>query len=424
MIETLTGIRALNLKRSDLRRLAHDLIDINSSVSSTDNRLSDETVLKAIRVQNDESDERQLTLSRLVKDAANARGIHPDLEKDLQADEKGREQVSEHFWRRIVSDLSGLPWAFICNYAENSASAVHGDVHGISYGFHEDVTSWRSIVASGENSYVLFYNTVNAPENQRHYTAVARVKSIDEISVGHESSRRSWRASLCDFHTFKPVPFEAINIEGRNHQHGIQAITWQTLVKILELGGRNEPEPETTVLDSKVESEIKINHSFEEVLKHGPPIFLFAPPSSEIVESVLGDYEPTDRIKPELITGRRTRSDRSLDRLTENTAVSLVTSYLTALGWTLRDDCQSDGVGYDFEFDKEDQRILVEVKGIRGSQLAFNMTAKEWHVCKTRENFLLFAVTETLDSDKYKIHILNRNQIFLMKRKATQFRLS
>jgi hypothetical protein len=420
MVEVLSGVHTLKLQSSDLRRIARTLLEDDTSHT----RNSDQAVLALIGRQNPETDERQLTLSRLVNDAALARGIHSDLERDIEIGEDGRERVSEHFWRKIVSNISGRPWAFICNYAENSASAVHGDIHGISYGFHDNVTTWRGIVASAENSYVLFYNTVNAPENRRHYTAVARVESIEEITVDSETSRRSWRASLRDFHSFKPVPFDAIKIDGRNHQHGIQAVTWETVLRILELGGRPEQDLPVIDLDLRPEPRVKIEHNFEEVLKHGPRTLELSDPTTPTIESSLQDYDPIERMNSKSVKNRSSSSNRRLDKLTEESAVLLATTYLTALGWVLKDDCQLDGVGYDFEFEKNGKRVLVEVKGIRGDQLAFNMTAKEWHVCRTNDDFVLLAVTNVLDLDKYQIHVLRKAQIFLMNRRATQFRLT
>lgn len=424
MIEALTGIRTLNLQKSDLRRLAKELIETDSLAGFAENRISDETVLKMIRAQNDELDERQLTLSRLVKDAANARGIHPDLEKDLQVDQNGREQVSEHFWRKIVSNLSGLPWAFICNYAENEASAIHNDVFGVSYGFHENVTTWRGLVAAGAGSYVVFYNTSNAPNSKMSYSSFARIEEIEESKDLDSNGRRNWKAKLSDFHVLRPVTRDLITIDGRNPQHGIQAITFSTFQQIIELGdGSSYVAPaEKTARDQMYVDEKR--PSYEDVLSHGPALDEVKP-NLQVVEPRELDQSMSEReFQVDRSVSNSRTSSRNLDKQTETRAVEIVLAYLTRQGWRVLHDNQRDGIGYDFEFGKGDESLLIEIKGIRGSRLEFNMTAREFFVCSTRENFRLIAVTHALKADDYRIHVLFPSDIFQMKRRVTQYRFS
>jgi hypothetical protein len=346
-----------------------------------------------------------------------------DFSLDLERGSDGKPQISDHFWRQIISKFVQLPWAFICNYAENDASAVHNDIHGISYGFHEDVTSWRGIVSAGPGSYVLFYNTVNAPSAQRHYTAIARVAEIEEVESDDTSQRRAWRAHLEDFRTFSPVHFDAIHIEGRNNQHGIQAITWQTLLRVLEIGQSEPPLIPTVVMQSSAELHLpRIEPSLSEVLARGPERLAWHTDDQVVEERPLAPY----RDSRDPATGRSTvryARDSARDKLVEINAVAIATAYLTALGWDVLNDRQKDGVGYDFEFLKEKQHLLVEVKGIAGNHLEFNMTAKEWHVCTSDEPFVLIAVTNALDLDKYQIHVLTKKELAQFRRQATQFRL-
>jgi hypothetical protein len=425
MISTLSGIRTLTLGRRELRQLVNDRF----SDGQVKSRPSDRSVLDLVQRGSDEKGSPQivretLSLERLLASAASACGIDFDLSRDLEAGPNGHLQVSEAFWRRVVFSFARLPWAFICNYAENEASAVHNDVHGISYGFHEDVTSWRGIVAAGANSYILFYNTVNAPSSTRHYTALARVTEIEEIRNNESGGRRAWRAHLADFHSFTPVHADAIPIDGRNNQHGIQAITWETLLRVLELG-----ESESPLVQSRGENQAggatspRIKPTRDEVLMRGPANVDLTPSESVAEERPLVPYrDPGEELSGDL--RRRPSRNPSRDKVVELNAVAVATTYLNALGWNVRNDCQRDGVGYDFEFEKDGHLVLVEIKGIGGDRLEFNMTAKEWHVCSSDSRFVLIAVTNALDSDKYQVHILTKKELFQFKRQATQFRLA
>lgn len=424
MLESLSGIRTLTLDRRDLRRLAAELC----TRTPTNARLNDRQVLRLLLDQVGKTkkitfDLKELSLEGLLADTAASCGVIVDLSLDLERGSDGQLRISDHFWRRIISKFAQQPWAFICNYAENDASAVHNDIHGISYGFHEDVTSWRGIVSAGPGSYVLFYNTVNAPSAQRHYTAIARVAEIEEVETDDASQRRAWRAHLEHFRTFSPVHFDAVHIEGRNSQHGIQAITWGTLLKVLELGQSEPPLIPTVDMPSKADLHLPtIEPSLSEVLTRGPERLAWHTDGQVVEERPLAPYR--DSRDPE--TGRsivRYARDPARDKLVEVNAVSIATAYLTALGWSVLNDRQKDGVGYDFEFLKEKQHLLVEVKGIGGDRLEFNMTAKEWHVCTSDELFVLIAVTNALDSDKYQIHVLTKKELSQFRRQATQFRL-
>ena len=64
------------------------------------------------------------------------------------------------------------------------------------------------------------------------------------------------------------------------------------------------------------------------------------------------------------------------------------------------DDCQQKGVGYDFVFANRRKRLHVEVKGVSGSKIDFNLTLKELKCAKYDREWKLFVVTDALVAPK------------------------
>ncbi|MFE5310990.1 protein NO VEIN domain-containing protein [Isoptericola sp. NPDC056605] len=121
--------------------------------------------------------------------------------------------------------------------------------------------------------------------------------------------------------------------------------------------------------------------------------------------------------------GPQSRPTRAVAKAIEISAVSHVTSILKRDGWTLVRDCQADGVGYDFEFAKDGQRRKVEIKGIRGDQLEFNVTPLEYFVARNDPEFVLVAVTGALDERKRRVHVVSREELVGSPRRAIGYRI-
>lgn len=119
----------------------------------------------------------------------------------------------------------------------------------------------------------------------------------------------------------------------------------------------------------------------------------------------------------------RSALDRKRDRLAELRAVELATKALEADGWSMSADRQTDGVGYDLEFRRADRRLHVEVKGVQGADLTFNLTPKEWWRVKTDEEFVVVAVTSVLSPRSYTVNLLARDRLASATRRATGYRL-
>jgi len=414
----LDELGVLPLDRLKLRRLAIELSGEEFQIS----RLSDRKVLDVLLNSEFSTPFGDRDLVVLAMRVAARFGFTFSYERDVERVGSASFELRESFWRRVVSAQTRKPWVFICNYAENAASAVHGDIHGISYGFHEDVTTWRGLVASGEGAVVLFYNTSNAPTSARCYSGFARVQRIQQLpTIGSE--RRTWRAHLEGYHEIDPVHVDRVRIPGRNIQHGIQAITWTTFEEILnnskfDLDSFPLSENEDAALQTALPSEIDV----QQIAEKSPSLKWPREPLSALVLQSLTDYEPNDPYTDQQISNQK-KQNRELDKETENRAIDIACAYMASQGWSLKKDCQRNGVGYDLEFGKDDETLCVEVKGIRGRDLAFNMTAKEWYKCTTLHNFLLVAVTHVLDPKNFKVHTLWPEEIVQMNRRVVQFRL-
>ncbi|WP_426308664.1 protein NO VEIN domain-containing protein [Cellulosimicrobium sp. E-16] len=129
--------------------------------------------------------------------------------------------------------------------------------------------------------------------------------------------------------------------------------------------------------------------------------------------------EMVDRDRP-----RQSRPTPAVAKAIEVSAVSYVTDVLERDGWTLARDCQADGVGYDFEFAKGEERRKVEVKGIRGDRLEFNVTPLEYFVARNDPEFVLVAVTSALDERKRRVHVVSREELVGSPRRAIGYRIT
>src|SRR5690606_10607847 len=105
---------------------------------------------------------------------------------------------------------------------------------------------------------------------------------------------------------------------------------------------------------------------------------------------------------------RKSRNPRS-DKLAELRAVELTVEALRNSGWSVEKDRQSDGVGYDISFSDGVQTLHVEIKGIQGSRLAFNVTPKEYWRAENDERWVVVAVTSVLSPRDFRLHLITRD---------------
>lgn len=137
------------------------------------------------------------------------------------------------------------------------------------------------------------------------------------------------------------------------------------------------------------------------------------------------DSRPTlgfpETLPPEVTYGRR-RQGR-LDRWAELRAVHICVSYMSAAGWKLARDRQLDRAGYDLEFVRGAEALMVEVKGIQSDRLAFNMTGREWATARASGNYVVFAVTDVLSPTSFTVHALGQDRLLVLRRRVSQYRL-
>ncbi|RUQ09341.1 DUF3883 domain-containing protein [Curtobacterium sp. HSID17257] len=155
------------------------------------------------------------------------------------------------------------------------------------------------------------------------------------------------------------------------------------------------------------------------------------PPRSDVggpiaaLTEVAYTEQNTGALKPahDAPTFRRPQN-RALSREIERRGVQLAHRALTEDGWLLERDCQKDGVGYDFVYLKNGRRIHVEVKGIQGTRIDFNLTPKEWWRALTDEDWLLVTVTNALSPAQSTISVFTGNQVRAAPRSVVSYRLA
>lgn len=107
--------------------------------------------------------------------------------------------------------------------------------------------------------------------------------------------------------------------------------------------------------------------------------------------------------EPEDKKRERRKSSQEHIRKVEEAGVKAARGYFFKRGLIMKEDCQIKGVGYDFVFANKKERMHVEVKGVSGSQIDFNLTPKELKCAKSDNKWKLLVVTDALTSPKVKL---------------------
>ena len=111
--------------------------------------------------------------------------------------------------------------------------------------------------------------------------------------------------------------------------------------------------------------------------------------------------EPLDETNDK--RGYRRKPSQEQIRKVEQAAVKVAIKFFFKEGLSMVDDCQQKGVGYDFVFANRKKRIHVEVKGVSGSKIDFNLTPKELKCAKNDGKWKLLVVTEALIAPKVRL---------------------
>jgi hypothetical protein len=259
---------------------------------------------------------------------------------------------------------------------------------------------------AGPGARVLFYRTQKSTERPNAcFVAVAEVESV----LREESGR--YRAALSNYRRFESVvSSESTPIEGWNRQHSIVEIELGTFDAIVGMGfdgdvdeGRRPPDLQSDAV------------AVSDLLTLPEPA-----EDTERLPLLPGAESGVADLRRSFGTGR----DRSRDRLAESRAIHVVKRMLGLAGWELVQDCQAAGIGYDLLFENGNRVLHVEVKGIIGSNLAFNMTGREWKRVFDDPAYVVIAVRNVLDSNRLVPELLTRDRLANGTPRLTQLRLT
>ena len=109
-------------------------------------------------------------------------------------------------------------------------------------------------------------------------------------------------------------------------------------------------------------------------------------------------------------------------RKVEQAAIDAALKYFFKQGYALTQDCQLKGVGYDLTFEKNQKELHVEVKGVSGIAIDFNLTPKELKCAKSDARWRVLVITNALKAPEASLftgeELLDRAKI-----EATQYRV-
>lgn len=353
--------------------------------------------------------------------------------------EKGGSTVTARAFSRVRAALTDTPRCFILNVTDAPVGTRWETNHDEVYRFDKTVTGHVPLKDAGPGSRVIYYATNKSKLHKKHFIASA---TVAYVSPGWFPG--PWEARLEDYFTFDaPVSVDDLTLPGWNRLHSITEISYETYQALVTAGGAapDSVSPSATIaIIARPDSDETADEGGSDVAQRVIRDF----PVEEIAVSIdvpdvlpagtlastqasLPHYTETDEgevraTDPDALPPRSRNARR--DKLAEVRAVCIATKALKEQGWTLERDCQVDGVGYDLRFLKAARRLKVEVKGIQGPRLAFNLTPKEMWRAETDPEWVLVAVTSVLSPASPKIHLLTRDQVTAAKRVISGYRVA
>ncbi|WP_454860633.1 DUF3883 domain-containing protein [Promicromonospora soli] len=352
---------------------------------------------------------------------------------------QGGSTVTTRAYSRILARMIDRPRCFVLNTTDAPVGTRWEETvdKGSLYRYDGTVTGRRPFNEAGPGSRVIYYSTSKSSVHPMHYISCAEVV---HIAPGWSPPKGGgWEAKLEGYREFPaPVPADHVEVVGRNNQHAISEITWNTYQEILVAGGIGPEEPVAARagLEDDPGAGIVARKIVETTdVTWDPTVTLEIPDTVDLAHTPKADwampaYEVEDNgtlVQKNPAVGldfpRQTQSDRDRNREAEKLAIAITKTALTSTGWTLLSDQQAHGVGYDLLFGNGDQRLKVEVKGIIGRLLQFNVTPKEFWVAENDPDFLLVVVTQVL-SPAYKVHTMRADRLLTARRSPTGYRIS
>jgi hypothetical protein len=436
-------VRGTKVKRpgkTDLVREIADLLEIDSP-SAARGASVDEQFLDAVHIALTGDPARGANANRNVEIVLSSLGLTYDPYWDTNEATEGPvgDSVTIRAYSRILARIKGQPRCFILNTTDAPVGTRWEDTSdkGRLYRYDGTVTGRRPFNEAGPGSRVIYYSTSKSSNRPMHFVSCAEVA---HILPGWTLPRDgSWVATLEGYQEFpRPVPREQVTIAKHNNQHAISEISWDTYKRILFAGGLNSDEPVATpaglesdpgadLVAQRIAQDLDVTWDVGTTIEIPATVNLAHLPESNLTTPnyTIDDDDTLVQVGSEIELGhtRRTESDRARDRAAEIRAISIATLALSSNGWTLLRDHQTHGTGYDLLFGNGDQRLKLEVKGIIGKRLRFNLTPKELWIAENDPEFLLMAVTQVL-SPAFKIHTMRADRLLKGRRSATGYRIS
>lgn len=347
----------------------------------------------------------------------------------------GGSTVTTRAYSRIRSALTGTPRCFIFKVNDAPVGSRWETNHSEVYRYGRNVTAHKALNDAGPGSKVIYYATRNASSHPRHFIASANIAYISPDWDG------PWEAQLESYRDFTtPVPYTDFTLPGDNQQHAITEITLSTYNQLVVRGGQ-VASAEHPLL-ARVESDDEFDETPDasgvnvarRIVQNFPidvslidlrvpstlPTGAFAaePPQSPNYS------ESPEGVLLNAILSPRPSRDPGANKLAETRAIEIVKAALAKDGWSLKADRQKDGTGFDLEFVNASRKLKVEVKGIRGHGLTFNLTPKELWRAETDPDWVLVAVTNVLSAGSYKVTLVTRDRITAASKQIAGFRLN
>lgn len=334
---------------------------------------------------------------------------------------KGGSTVKARAYSRILGAITGEPRCFILPTTDAPVGARRETDHESVYRCDRKVSGRQSLGDAGPGSLVLYLSTTKSSRNKKMFVASAR---ISYIPPGKDGPLEATVDSYDDF--VAPLPSADVHIE-KWCQSEITEIDYPTFLAITSAGGIQPPH-EPSAVDREIAQVVgRLTKDFP-VEAATPQLQIPEEPQSTIhrlppAEEPIYEEDPDRKRLDSLDLPRRSMNAQS-NKEVEQRAVGLVLKAFEDRGWLLEKDCQLDGVGYDLRFRKDKRELHVEVKGIQGSRLAFDMTPKEVWRLQDDPDFAVVAVTSALSPRNYQLRYLTSEHLAQARRVAAGWRFT
>ena len=345
-----------------------------------------------------------------------------------EAQEHGGGTITARAYSRILAELTSRPRCFILNVADSEIGNSWETNHESEYRFDSSVSGRKAILDAGPGSYVLFYSTSNSRVNPKSFSGLALVSYV---SGSYRTD--AWVLNFSNYVALPtPVKSSEISVAGWNKQNAITEIPIELLRDICAAGSHRFDQwasEDKNLVETKVDRELT-----KELSGFVTPSGFSIPPRNgpqgESDKRLMFTQERTPRYEESddrsLVSVNGSLEQRptyaATNRQVELRAIEVATRCLQEDRWILVRDRQKDGCGYDLEFRRSDETIYVEVKGIKSSTVAFNITPKERWRIETDPHFVLIAVSKALTSAP-KVSVFTPQQLALLPIQAVGYRV-